>query len=349
MDVLPENVPLKNYSMDELETRQWYLDSKDAKFDHMSDASWQGDERSAVNTIDIDYYEAMKIYDDRRETLVAVIDESIDVSLFQGTELIWLNQYETDGDGIDNDLNGYVDDVNGWDFCKDSGIHSDNVSYGSHGNSIVGILAGSNYFENYIGLFKNTSCKVMCLNAVDSKGELETVIDAIHYAENNGADICCLALSTYICNDELMSVLRNSNMLFVVAAGNDGVQLEKDILVYPAMYNFDNVITVADVRCDGKISYTSNYSNDYVDIGVPGTDILCIANYTNCEYVSGTSIATAIMTGICALTRSDNSDELDAVQLKDYICDNARKLEWLNKSIREGAFPNMYDYFCADN
>lgn len=76
-------------------------------------------------------------------------------------------------------------------------------------------------------------------------------------------------------------------MLFVVAAGNDGVELGKDILTYPAMYNVDNMIVVGDERVDGKISCTSNYSELYVDILAPGTDILAINGKDNVEYCSG--------------------------------------------------------------
>lgn len=126
-------------------------------------------------------------------------------------------------------------------------------------------------------------------------------------------------------NPELYNLIEGSNMLFIVAAGNDGVELGKFVLCYPAMYQFENVITVADIRCDGEISKMSNYSNQYVDIFAPGTDIICISNLRGFEFVSGTSISTSIVSGVCALVRSSWSKELNPGEIKKILIDSSKK------------------------
>lgn len=117
----------------------------------------------------------------------------------------------------------------------------------------------------------------MCLKAldgIDETGDIDDIIKSIKYAEENGSSICCLGFSSNKYNEELKKVMSNSNMLFVVAAGNESEDLDKVCNTYPACYHLDNVITVGDIRCDGNISLTSNYGENTVDLFAPGTDIV---------------------------------------------------------------------------
>lgn len=243
-------------------------------------------------------------------------------------------------EGIDNDGNGYIDDIWGWNFCSDNNVMYSEKNLSNHGNNIVGILVGSNYHKQCVGMLRDTGCEVMCLPAVEQYSDIKNIVEAIEYAEKNNADICCLALKTYIDSVELRNVISKSDMLFVVAAGNDGAKLGSEIMVYPAMYEYNNVITVADIRCDGRKSYMSNYSDIYVDVALPGTDIVCISDKECCEYSSGTSLATSIMAGICALVRNNSQELLDAPELRKYICSNSK-----NKKIEKNEFVPIPDLF----
>ena len=114
--------------------------------------------------------------------------------------------------------------------------------------------------------------------------------------------------------------MEKSNMLFIVSAGNDGVELGKDIYTYPAMFELSNVIVVGDLKSNGKPSNTSNYSAKYVDIFAPGTDILSLVGDDE-QYISGTSCATAIVSAVCGIVASKYN--MNNYELKEYICSNA--------------------------
>lgn len=323
---------------------QWYL-SNSGSFSVFNAAnSWKFDAKQALSGIDIDYFEGMDLYSETRTTIVAVIDTDINFDLFAETGNLWVNRAETPDDELDNDGNGFVDDVFGWNFCTQSNVLYAEDATTTHGNNIIGLMTGSSFFPEYVGILEGTGNIVMGLKAVRDHEESNTqaLIDAICYAENNGANICCLALSTYLDNLFLYEIIKDSKMLFVVAAGNDGVELGEDIFVYPAMYQLENVITVADIRCDGQISRMSNFSERYVDVLAPGTDIACISNYEAFEYVSGTSVATAIVTGVCALIRSGCSEELSPGEIKQFLIDSSEMEVNQVIEISEGGLVSLF-------
>jgi len=331
--------------------QQWYLNNDGSFSEFLSNNSWESDKRIVRNDIDIDYFEGMELHTEKRTTIVAVIDTDIDTDLFSETDNLWKNESEIPEDGLDNDSNGYTDDYFGWDFCSQSGILYADDATTTHGNNLVGILIGCALFPEYVNMFEGTKNQVMAIKAVSEfeEGSIQLLLEAIQYAEQNGADICCLALSTYSKSPELYDLINNSNMLFVVAAGNDGVELGNDVSVYPAMYQLDNIITVADVRCDGKISKTSNFSNQYVHIWAPGTDIICISGSEGYEFTSGTSISTSIVSGICALVRSGWSKELSPGEIKHILIESSKKEE--DKSDTEngkGGIASLYQCLASD-
>ena len=114
--------------------------------------------------------------------------------------------------------------------------------------------------------------EIMLLNILNADGECsaESLIDAIQYAEKNGASICNLSLSTYIDHQELRNVIKNSKMLFVVAAGNDGENLDKGFPSYPSKYSFENVISVAASDENGEFLEMSNYGEETIDVVMNG-------------------------------------------------------------------------------
>lgn len=136
--------------------------------------------------------------------------------------------------------------------------------------------------------------EIMLLSILGEDGEcsLYNLIQAIEYAEKNGAKICNLSLSTYMDSPELEELIRNSGMKFVVAAGNEGENLDEGFPSYPANWNLGNVISVAATDEDGNLLETSNYGRNTVDIIMNG-----IIEYEG-ESVEGTSIAAAKVSAI---------------------------------------------------
>ena len=346
---IPE--PIENTTIPSLGSiQQWYLSNDGTNENFISANSWWTDERNAETDVDIDFFEGMELYTENRTTIVAVIDTDINTDLFFETGNLWMNQAEIPDDGLDNDRNGYIDDIYGWNFCTNSReLCSEDTSM-THGNNIVGVLAGCNNFPEYTAMFGDTKNQVMGLKAVsdNNEGQIQQLIEAIRYAENNGANICCLALSTCVDNSNLYELIKESEMLFIVAAGNDGVELGTDVLGYPAMYQLENVITVADIRCDGQISKTSNYSDQYVDVFAPGTDIICVSSHNGYEFVSGTSISTSIVSGICALVRSSWSKELSPGEIKQILIDSSKKEVKSETSIEKGGLASLYQCLTSE-
>lgn len=324
--------------------QQWYLDNDGSYEVFKAENSWWTDEKIAVKDIDIDYFEGMEIYTENRTTIVAVIDTDINTDLFFETNNLWMNESEIPEDGLDNDSNGYIDDVFGWDFCSQSNILYADDATTTHGNNIVGILIGSSFFPEYANMFEGTKNQVMGLKVVSEfeEGSTQKLLEAIRYAEDNGANICCLALSTCVDDSNLYNSIKDSDMLFVVAAGNDGVELGTGVLGYPAMYQLENVITVADIRCDGYISKTSNYSDQYVSVVAPGTDIICISSFVGYEFVSGTSTSTVIVSGICALVRSCSSNDLSPGEIKHILIDSSKKEDEAENVSGKGGIASLY-------
>lgn len=166
------------------------------------------------------------------------------------------------------------------------------------------------------------------------------MIQAINYAEENGAKICCLSVSTYEYSKELYDCLENSAMLFVVPSGNYGLELRKGLLSYPACFNLKNVISVADMRCDGNLSLNANYSYEYIDVAAPGTDIVSLLANGQYAYQSGTSCAVPYVAGLAALTYSCALDELNSKQLKSVICSNVTISNKLKYKVKTEGFVN---------
>ena len=237
----------------------------------------------AVENIDINIEDAWNTYsetENKRTVTVAIIDTGIDTTHTDLKDSIWVNEDEIPGDGIDNDGNGYIDDVNGWNFISNSNevCVGEEDSHGTHG---AGTIAAAWNNGGIAGIADNTHVKIMVLKALggsDGKGSPESVIEAIKYAEANGTDICNLSFGSTSTSPEFEAAIRDSKMLFVVAAGNGnqyqiGYDIDKSP-VYPASLPYDNVITVGNLLFNGHLDDSSNYGTTAVDLAAPGTYIL---------------------------------------------------------------------------
>lgn len=303
----------------------------------------------AVPGIDIGIEQAWNVYEqstERRPVTVALIDTGVDISHPELQDAIWVNEDEIPGDGIDNDNNGYVDDVHGWNFYD--GISqlyaSEEDSHGTHG---AGTIAGAWNGQGISGIADSSYVKLMVLKALGSEegsGDSESVKQAIRYAERNGADICNLSLGSLRYDSELEELIRNSRMLFVVSAGNGdmfGRGYDIDAWpVFPASYPEENVITVGNLMFDGNLSESSNYGAAGVDIAAPGTYILSTVP-GGYGFMSGTSMAAPMVTGVAALVYSSRPD-LDLAGVRQAILGSARKLDTMEGKTASGGILNAY-------
>ncbi len=298
---------------------------------------------TAVAGIDINLEEAWNTYSDSgKEVIVAMVDTGIDYTHEELSGSIWINDGEIANNGIDDDGNGFIDDVYGWNFYN----HSNQVYTGSeddHGTHGAGtIIASASNGEGIAGIVQSGHVKVMGVKALggqEGNGSTASVIQAIQYAEANGASICNLSLGTYEEDTALYQTIANSNMLFVVAAGNDGQNTDQKAS-YPASYDLENLISVGNLNYDGTLHYSSNYGENTVDIAAPGSYILSTTSNHGYSYMTGTSMSAPFVSGAAALVYSHYGD-ITLADVKEILLASAAKLETLDGVVSTGGMLDL--------
>lgn len=221
-----------------------------------------------------------RIKNPSKEVVIAILDTGIDYMHPDLAKYMWINQGEINNSGMDDDENGYIDDIYGWDFYNDSPevfhyIVDSNGKYiadpednDNHGTHCAGIIA--KFAEEH-----DVNIKIMALKihgGKDGKGSISNAIKAIKYASMMGADICNMSWGTTVYSEALEQVMRESGMLFVTAAGNEGKNLD-EFPLYPACFDLNNMIVTTFTDTEGKLTPESNYSANYVDIALPGINV----------------------------------------------------------------------------
>ncbi|HBK34207.1 TPA: hypothetical protein DEP34_02680 [Candidatus Uhrbacteria bacterium] len=261
------------------------------------------------------------------EIIVAVLDTGVDLDHEDLEEHIWINEEEKMGDGIDNDDNGYIDDVYGWDFVGEDATPTPDVEEGfdegsvPHGTMIAGVIAAvTDNDKGVAGMSWNS--KIMALRVMDNYGAgLSTdVTEAIEYAVAQGAKIINLSFSGYDADNRLRAAVREAyeaGVLVVAAVGNlssGGVNTNVQP-VYPACFGSqsddDWVLGVAATNAEDEKTIFSNYGSTCVDISAPGENFYSTyyfdedwEGFDEEEYMgqwSGTSLAAPVISGAAAL------------------------------------------------
>lgn len=286
-------------------------------------------------------YNIFKSVPNKREAIVAIIDTGIDVTHPDLKENIWVNNSEIPGNGIDDDNNGYVDDIYGYNFIDDNGIVFDNNLSDIHGTHAAGTMIAKHNGNGINGIAYDSHIKVMSLKILDKdgKGYMSNLIKAVNYAYKMGARICNISLGAYSYDESLDMVIKSyPDMLFVVAAGNGanyiGYSLDtKD--VYPAKFQYDNVISVANVGFDSTKYVSSNYGTP-VTIFAPGTFILSTVPDNNYGFLTGTSMAAPFVSATCAMVYSAYPNVPISVYKNIMIMGAEKHIELLNLCKSDG-------------
>ena len=297
----------------------------------------------AVPGIDIGLADAWRLYDGgSRDVVVALVDTGIDYTHEDLVGRIWTNTDEIPGNGIDDDGNGYVDDVYGWNFY--SGTNDVYVgtedAHGTHGAGTIAANAGNGV--GIAGIVQSDHVKVMAVKALggsDGSGTTASIIQAIQYAEANGAQICNLSLGSSQNDPALYRTIASSKMLFVVAAGNDGTDLET-APSYPASYDLDNLIAVANIRYDGELDPTSSYGAASVDLAAPGSYILSTTPGNTYSYMTGTSMAAPLVSAAAAMVYSA-FPKATLADVKDILLASVHKLDCLTGRTATGGMLDL--------
>ena len=312
---------------DALVKKQWALDNQ-GDFT----ISWEGGKTAAVAGVDIGLKEAWARYNGgSRDVIVAMVDTGVDITHPELRESILVNDGEIPGNGLDDDGNGYVDDVYGWNFYSGSNrVYSGTMEdfHGTHGAGTI--LAAANNGIGIAGIVQSDRVKLLpikVLGGVNGLGSTIDLIYAIRYAEARGADICNLSLGGSQNDPALYRTIASSSMLFVVAAGNE--TRNTDVTPsYPASYNLDNILAVANVTCDGTLFVDSNYGASSVDLAAPGTAIYSTAPQGQYGYSTGTSMAAPMVTAAAAMLYSQDPS-LTLQEVRQLILDTVQPLAGL--------------------
>jgi subtilisin family serine protease len=258
---------------------------------------------------DIDAPEAWQTNTSSCDVLVAVIDTGVDYTHEDLACNIWTNPGEIPDNGLDDDGNGYVDDVHGYDFCNYDSNPMDDNGHGTHVSGTVGACT-----DNGIGVSGVTWCvQIMALKFLDASGGGWTsdAVAAIEYATMMGARLSSNSWGGGGYSEALRDAIADADaagILFVAAAGNwvGNTDLMPN---YPSCYDLPNIISVAATDCNDELPDFSGYGLTTVDLAAPGAAILSTVpgnGYEDGTVWSGTSMATPHVSGAAALVWGAN-------------------------------------------
>ncbi len=273
--------------------------------------------------VDIEPEEAWDITTGSRDVIVGVLDTGVLYSHNELEDQMWENPGEIPGDEIDNDENGYVDDVYGMNALSDGGDPLDDDGHGTH---VAGtIAAAANNGSPVVGVAWDV--RIMGLKVLGPFGGTNSdVMQGFQYGVDHGCKVINASLGGGARSQSMFEAIAKSQqkgVLLVAAAGNSG--LDTDIFAnYPSNYDLDNVISVAAINRYGDIWAFSNYGGKTVDIGAPGVDILSLGIGDDDAYQenSGTSMASPHVAGVAALVYSAFPNA-SAEEVRDRIISSA--------------------------
>jgi subtilisin family serine protease len=239
--------------------------------------------------------------------VVAIIDSGIDVAHPYLAANIWTNPGEVAGNGVDDDRNGYVDDLHGWNFVDNTANVQDGYGHGTH---VAGIVAAAGTAGvSTAGIGWNVSLMALKFQDNTGLGFTGAAIAGIQYAtmmrRDFGVNVVAINVSwggttgTSTMLQEAIRAAGDAGITFVAAAGNSGANNDA-VARYPSGYDLPNVIAVAATGWDGALAGFSNYGATTVDLGAPGAAIYSTLPGGRYGHLSGTSQAAPQVSGAVA-------------------------------------------------
>jgi len=249
---------------------------------------------------DISATSAWSQFTGTRSVIVAIIDSGMDYNHVDLAANAWVNPGEIPNNGLDDDGNGFVDDVHGWDFANNDKDPIDDVGHGTHCSGTIGAVGNNGI--GVVGVNWNVSLMPVKFLDATGSGSTSAAVSAIQYAVRMGAKIISASWGGPGASQALEDAIAaagQADVLFVAAAGNSG-QNTDFFPNYPSSYTLDNIIAVAASDHNDQLATFSNYGVASVDLAAPGVDILSTlpGGY---GLLSGTSMATPHVAGAAAL------------------------------------------------
>ncbi len=249
--------------------------------------------------IDIDAPEAWDLNTGSSNVIVAVIDSGVDYNHVDLADNMWTNPGEIPGNNIDDDANGWVDDVHGIDTVNNDGDPYDDNSHGTHCAGTIG--AKGNNGIGVVGVNWNVSIMALKFLNASNSGYTSDAITCVDYASSKGAHLTSNSWGGGGLSLALKDSIENADLIFVAAAGNDSLNNNDLNPHYPSSLTSPQIISVLSTDIGDNISSFSNYGPTSVDVGAPGSGIYSTIPGNNYGYKSGTSMATPHVAGLAAL------------------------------------------------
>ncbi|MHC4574805.1 MAG: S8 family serine peptidase [Planctomycetota bacterium] len=299
---------------------------------------------------DIDAPEAWDITTGDSQVVVAVIDTGVDYTHEDLAANMWVNEAELNGTpGFDDDGNGYVDDIYGYDFYNNDGDPMDDhvhpwkgaIYHGTHCSGTIGAEGNNN--KGVAGVC--WSVRIMALKFLNALGGgwTDDAIEAIEYSVLMGANLSSNSWGGVTYDQGLKDAIDAAGaagMLFVAAAGNDN-ENNDEVPHYPSSYDCESLIAVMSTDPSDSKSWFSNWGAVSVDLAAPGTHILSCKKPNDYQYLSGTSMAAPHVAGACALMWARNPD-LGHSEVKAILLDTVDELPALDGLCVTGGRLNLH-------
>lgn len=293
-----------------------------------------------------------------RDNVIAIIDTGIDIDHPDLVQNLWRNPGETANNGIDDDGNGFVDDIFGWDFGDNDANPDDDVV--GHGTAVAGVVgAVGNNGQGVTGVNWNVS--MMGLKIADRFGNLATaaIVAAHDYAtmmigrgtnivaSNNSYGLFAPAFYEDVLEDQLTAEREAierfiaAGATFVAAAGNDSADADDpDVINYPAGFDIPGVISVASTDNNDVLSGFSNWGAESITLAAPGSAIYTTQVGGGYQYINGTSFSSPMVAGAVGLLKTIKPNA-SAVEIREALFNSADPLASLQGRVRSGGRLNV--------
>ena len=305
--------------------------------------SGQNDSKKNIGLagVDIGAEKAWDIQTGNQELIVAVIDTGVDYNHGDLIKNIWNNDLESNGKpGVDDDENGYIDDIHGYDFVNQDGDPMDDHGHGSHCSGTIGAKGDDN--SGIVGVAWNVKIMGVKFLSKDGSGSLEAAIEAIKYATKMGAKVMSNSWGGGGYSELLKNAIQEANdkgVVFTAAAGNHSGNND-ETPSYPASYNIPNVISVAAVDNRGGLANFSCFGRNTVHVAAPGVNVYSSIP-RGYDSWSGTSMATPHVSGVVALLLSQEPG-LTPEEVKSRLIKTSKPLVGLKGKVASNGIIDAY-------
>lgn len=296
-----------------------------------------------VTDADINATSMWAIEDGDSSVVIGVIDTGVDYNHPDLTPNLWQNLLEVAGNGVDEDLNGFADDVYGINAINNSGNPFDDNAHGTHVSGTIGAVGNNSV--GVVGVAQNVKIAACKFLSASGSGSTSDAIKCLQYFANlktrlqNPVNIVATSnswggTSKSTALQDAIAAHQNLGILFIAAAGNSSANTDVTSF-YPANYELPNIITVAATDSSDRLASFSNYGRRTVHVAAPGVKILSTVPNQSYALFSGTSMAAPHVSGLVAVIKAKYPN-FDFKQIKNLVIASGTPLTALQNTTISG-------------